>query len=141
MDKKTIATNRKAFHDYAILERLEAGIVLEGYEVKSLRQAKANLTDGFVRFNGGEAFLDNIHIAPYAQQSTHVRDYNPRRPRKLLLHKNEITKYYSKTREKGLTLVPLELYFSKRRSVYVVKTWMICSPCFIYSLPDFIFTP
>jgi SsrA-binding protein len=112
MDKKIITTNRKAFHDYAVLETFEAGLVLAGYEVKSIRQSQVNLTDGFVRFRNDEAYLDNVHIAPYAQQSTHVQDYDTRRARKLLLHKNEITRLFSRCREKGLTLVPLELYFS-----------------------------
>jgi SsrA-binding protein len=112
MDKKTVTTNRKAFHDYTVLETFEAGLMLAGYEVKSIRQGQVNLTDGFVRFRNDEAYLDNVHIAPYAQQSTHVQDYDPRRARKLLLHKNEITRLFSRCREKGLTVVPLELYFS-----------------------------
>jgi SsrA-binding protein len=120
MDKKIIATNRKARHDYAILETCEAGIVLAGYEVKALRNNLVNLTDGFVRFSNSEAFLDNIQITAYAQQSTHVVDYNPRRPRKLLLHKKEILRLYSRTREKGLTIVPLELYFSSAGHAKVV---------------------
>jgi SsrA-binding protein len=114
MDKKIITTNRKALHDYAILETYEAGLVLAGYEVKSIRRSQVNLTDGFVRFANGEAYLDNVHIAPYEHQSTHVQDYNSRRARKLLLHKNEITRLFARVREKGLTMVPLELYFSPR---------------------------
>jgi SsrA-binding protein len=114
MDKKIVTTNRKAFHDYAILETFEAGLVLHGYEVKSLRKGQANLTDGFVHFSQGEAYLENVHIAPYAQQSTHVQDYDSRQRRKLLLHKQEATRLYTRVREKGLTLVPLELYFTPR---------------------------
>ena len=114
MEKKIVATNRKAFHDFEILETFEAGIVLAGYEVKSLRKGEANLTDGFVGFKGDEAYLENIHIAPYTQQSTHVQDYNSRQRRKLLLHKSEIVRLSQRTREKGLTLVPIEIYFSER---------------------------
>ncbi|MCB4791758.1 MAG: SsrA-binding protein SmpB [Elusimicrobia bacterium] len=118
-DKKIIASNRKAFHNYEILESFEAGIVLEGYEVKSLRQSKASLVDGIVRFDKDEAYLDNVHIAPYLQQSTHVIDYNPRRKRKLLLHRREINRLSGRTKEKGLAVIPLELYFSKKNMVKV----------------------
>lgn len=114
MENKIVTTNRKAFHDYAILETLEAGIVLAGYEVKSLRKGDVNLTDGFVSFRADEAYLDNIHIAPYAQRSTHVQDYDSRHRRKLLLHKPEIVRLSARVREKGLTIVPLEIYFSPR---------------------------
>jgi SsrA-binding protein len=114
MEKKTVANNRKAFHDYAILEQVEAGLMLTGYEVKSLRQNSANLTDGFVHFKNNEAFLENVHIAAYAQQSTHILDFNSRRPRKVLMHRTEIKNLFNKTREKGLTLVPLEIFFSPR---------------------------
>lgn len=89
-------------------------MVLAGYEVKSLRKGDANLTDGLARFVGGEVRLENVHIAPYAQQSTHVQDYDPRRPRKLLLHKGEARRLENRVREKGLTVVPLELYFTPR---------------------------
>jgi SsrA-binding protein len=114
MENKIVTTNRKAFHDFAILETFEAGIILAGYEVKSLRKGEANLTDGFVAFKGDEAFLENVYIAPYAQQSTHVQDYNARQRRKLLLHKGEIGRLATRVREKGLTVVPLEVYFSPR---------------------------
>ncbi|MBN1824574.1 MAG: SsrA-binding protein SmpB [Endomicrobiales bacterium] len=114
MNTKIVTTNRKAFHDYSILEKYEAGLVLAGYEIKSLRVNGANLTDGFVNFKGGEAFLGNVHIPPYVQQSTHVKDYDPRRERKLLMHKSEIAKLFARTREKGLALVPLQVYFSRR---------------------------
>jgi SsrA-binding protein len=119
LEKKIIASNRKAFHNYEILESFEAGLVLEGYEVKSLRQSNASLVDGIVRFDGNEAYLDNIHIAPYLQQSTHVIDYDPKRKRKLLMHKGEINRLYNRTREKGLALLPLELYFNKKNLVKV----------------------
>ena len=111
MERKVAANNRKAFHDYTILEKYEAGLVLAGYEVKSLRQGQANLTDGFVNFSKDGAYLENVHIPPYAQQSTHILDFNSRRKRKILMHRREIKVLFDKTREKGLTLVPLELYF------------------------------
>jgi len=114
MEKKSVANNRKAFFNYEILEKLEAGLMLTGYEVKSLRKSSANLTDGFVNFKKNEAFLENVHIPPYAQQSTHILDFNSRRPRKVLLHRAEIKNLYNKTREKGLTVVPLEIYFSPK---------------------------
>lgn len=114
MDKKTVATNRKAFHDYSIIERFEAGIVLAGYEVKSLRSGQSSLADSFVRFSLNEAFADNIYIPPYKQQSSHVTDYEPRHSRKLLLHSNEIRRIAARVNEKGYTLVPLELYFNPR---------------------------
>ncbi|MFC1501060.1 SsrA-binding protein SmpB [Elusimicrobiota bacterium] len=114
MEKKVVATNRKARFNYTILETFEAGIIFSGYEVKSLRKGQANLTDGFITFSNNGAYLNNIHIAPYSHQSSHVIDYNPTRSRKILLHKREITQLHSKVREKGLSLVPLELYFSKR---------------------------
>ena len=120
MDKKVVATNRKAFHDFEILEKYEAGLVLAGYEVKSIRQGHVNLTDGFVYFNDGEAFLENVNISPYAQQSTHVSEYEPRRKRKILLHKNEILRLFARTREKGLSLVPLEIFFSPKGHAKVV---------------------
>lgn len=114
MDRKLVTTNRKAFHDYSIGEKYEAGMMLAGYEVKSLRSGQVNLTDGYVKIENGQAFIENIHIAPYKQQSTHVADYDPRRSRKLLMHKNEIIRLFSRTREKGFTLVPLEIYFTPK---------------------------
>jgi SsrA-binding protein len=114
MNNKIVTTNRKAFHDYLILETFEAGMVLAGYEVKSLRKGEVNLTDGFVSFKNGEAFIENVHIAPYSQISTHVQDYDARQRRKILLHKNEIKRLYARVREKGLTVVPLEIFFSPR---------------------------
>jgi SsrA-binding protein len=95
-------------------------MVLAGYEVKSLRKGEANLTDGLVRFDHDEAWLDNVHIPPYAQQSTHVMDYDSRRRRKILMHKNEIARLFSRVREKGFTLVPLEIFFSARGKAKVL---------------------
>jgi SsrA-binding protein len=112
-ERTTIFTNKKALHNYHILEDYETGIVLSGYEVKSARLHNVSLTDSLVRITKGEAFLENAYIAPYSQISTHIQDYNAKRLRKLLLHKKEIIKLASKVKEKGLTIVPLELYVSK----------------------------
>ena len=114
MEKKVVATNRKAFHDYTILETIEAGIVLAGHEVKSLRGGKSSLTDGMVTFLDTQAVLENVYIPPYTHQSTHVMDYNPRHKRKLLMHATEIHRLSARVKEKGLTVIPLELYFSPR---------------------------
>jgi SsrA-binding protein len=119
-EKKVVTTNRKAYHDYEVLETHEAGIVLKGYEVKSLREGKASLVDGVVLFSKHEAFLENVYIPPYLQQSTHVFDYNPTQKRKLLLHKTEIDRLYTRTREKGFTVIPLEIFFSPRNIAKVV---------------------
>jgi SsrA-binding protein len=112
-ENKIIATNKKAFHNYHILEQFETGIVLSGYEVKSARLHNVSMVDSVVRFFNNEAFAENVYIAPYTQISTHVSDYDSKRARKLLMHKQEIIKLHSKSREKGLTVVPLELYVSK----------------------------
>ena len=110
MPVKEIATNRRAFHDYFIDEKHEAGIALTGTEVKSLRAGKANLRDGFVRLDGHEAWLENVHISPYTQGG--YVNHEPMRPRKLLLHRREIATLIGKTRQKGFTLIPLRMYFS-----------------------------
>lgn len=106
---KIAATNRRAHHEYFILETIEAGIALTGTEVKSLRQGKANINDAFARVDSGECILYDMHISPYDFGNRFNPD--PRRPRKLLLHKKEILKLHGEIREKGLTLVPLKLYF------------------------------
>ena len=108
--RKVIASNRKARHDYAIIDTYECGVVLVGTEVKSLRAGKASLADAFASVEGGEVWLRNLHIAEYAlgTWTNHV----PRRSRKLLLHREQIARLVGKTREGGLTLVPLSLYFS-----------------------------
>lgn len=106
---KVAATNRRAHHEFFILETIEAGIALTGTEVKSLRQGKANVNDAFARVDNGECILYDMHISPYDFGNRFNPD--PRRPRKLLLHKKEIMKLHSEIREKGLTLVPLKLYF------------------------------
>ena len=109
-DRKIIAQNRKARHDYAIEDVFEAGVVLTGTEVKSLRLGRASLVDGFATIDDGELFLRNVHIPEYDQGSW--TNHEPRRTRKLLLHRAEITRLIGKTKESGLTLVPLALYFS-----------------------------
>lgn len=106
---RPIATNRKAYHEYFIEEKMEAGVALSGTEVKSLRAGRANLTDGFVAVDTGEAWLWNVHISPYEAGSYNNPD--PKRKRKLLLHKREITKLAGKIQRTGATCVPLSLYF------------------------------
>jgi len=105
-----IAQNRKARHDYSILDVYEAGLVLTGTEVKSLRLGRASLVDGFATIDDGEMFLHNVHIPEYEQGSW--TNHEPRRVRKLLLHREEIGRLIGKTKESGLTIVPLSLYFS-----------------------------
>jgi SsrA-binding protein len=112
---KPIAGNRKAYHDYHIDETLEAGLVLTGTEVKSLRANGCSLTDGFVRLRGREAWLVNIQIPTYGQ-GTFFSQHDPRRDRKLLLHAREIERLVGKLQEKGLTLVPLRAYFKSGRA-------------------------
>lgn len=109
-----VSVNRKARHDYAIGETFEAGLVLRGGEVKSLRAGRANLKDSYARINNGEAFLLNAHISDY--KPAHHFNGDPTRTRKLLLHKREIMRLLGKTRQQGLTLVPLRLYFKGSRA-------------------------
>jgi SsrA-binding protein len=108
-----VITNRKARHDYFVLESWEAGIVLEGAEVKSLREGHANLQDAYARVEDGEVWLHGMHVAPYAFSRGEL---DPVRRRKLLLHHKEIAELYQRTREKGLTLVPLRVYFKDGRA-------------------------
>ena len=105
---KIVATNRKAYHDYEVLETYEAGIVLKGTEVKSAKQGRINLKDSYAKIENGEIFLFNAHISPYTHGN--VYNHDPRRTRKLLLHKKEIMRLYGKVKEKGLTLIPLKAY-------------------------------
>ncbi|MFQ5866283.1 MAG: SsrA-binding protein SmpB [bacterium] len=109
MTEKIITTNRKARHEYEILESMETGIVLLGTEVKSLREGRANLKESFANVRNGELFLYNAHISPYSHGN--INNHDPIRTRKLLLHKKQIKKLIGKVQEKGLTLVPLRLYF------------------------------
>lgn len=109
---KVAATNRKAYHDYFIEEKFEAGIMLQGTEVKSLRDGKVNLQDSYASIRDGEIFLHHCHISPYSHGN--IMNHDPIRVRKLLLHKKEITKLLGKTQQKGLTLIPLRIYFTAR---------------------------
>jgi SsrA-binding protein len=108
--RKVVVSNRKARHDYAIIDTYEAGMVLMGTEVKSLRLGRASLTDAFATVDDGEVFLRNMYIPEYTMGSW--TNHEPRRTRKLLLHREEIERLIGKTREGGLTLVPLQVYFS-----------------------------
>lgn len=108
---KTVARNRKAKHDYHLLNTMETGIVLKGTEVKSLRQGKANIKDSYARIVNGEIKLFELHISPY--QNKGYASHNPTRPRKLLMHKREIRRLDGKVEEKGLTLIPLRIYFKQ----------------------------
>lgn len=112
--EKTVATNRKARFDYLIEDTVEAGIVLTGTEVKSLRQGRASLVDGYALIDGGEAWLEGVHIPEYTQGTW--TNHSPRRKRKLLLHKQEITKLGQRVAQGGYTLVPLKLYFVDGRA-------------------------
>ncbi|HZV52625.1 MAG TPA: SsrA-binding protein SmpB [Candidatus Dormibacteraeota bacterium] len=107
---RDIAVNRRAFHDYFVDETYEAGMVLTGTEVKSLRAGRVNLRDGFVRIDGNQAWLENVHISPYAQGG--YANHEPLRPRKLLLHAEEIASLTGKVRQRGYTLIPLRMYFA-----------------------------
>jgi SsrA-binding protein len=111
---KVIATNRRATHDYEVLERLEAGLVLAGTEIKSVRAGKVSLQDGYARVDGGEGWLENVYIAPYE----HGNRFNleSRRRRKLLLHRDELNRLVGKVQERGLTVVPLKVYIKGSRA-------------------------
>jgi SsrA-binding protein len=111
--KSSIAENRKAYHDYHLLETFEAGIVLLGTEVKAIREGRVNLRDSFARLDDGEAYLYNVNISPYSHRG--YAEHEPLRRRKLLLHRDEIRKLVGKTVEKGMTLVPVRMYFKNGR--------------------------
>ena len=108
-EKKLIANNKKAYHDYFILEKYEAGLVLHGTEVKSLRMGKCSIKEAFIRVEDGEMYIYGMHISPYEKGNIFNKD--PLRVRKLLLHKSEINKLIGKTKEKGMAIVPLKVYF------------------------------
>ena len=112
-DSKILARNRRARHEYSIDETFEAGLVLLGTEVKAIREGRVNLRDSFARVEGSEVFLYNVHISPYSHRG--YADHEPLRRRKLLLHRSEIRKLIGKTVEKGMTLVPVRLYFKNGR--------------------------
>ena len=111
---RDLAVNRRAYHDYFIDEKYEAGMMLTGPEIKSVRNGRANLRDGFVRIDNGEAWLENVHISPYAQGN--VLTQEPLRPRKLLLHRKEISSLIGKVKQKGYTLIPLRIYIARNRA-------------------------
>jgi len=114
---KVICTNRKAYHDYHVEDKFEAGIVLSGTEVKSLREGRANLKDSYAKIKNGEIFLVNAHISPYSFGN--IFNHEPKRERKLLLHRREINKLTGKINERGYTLVPLSMYFNKQNRAKV----------------------
>lgn len=116
-EKKIIAKNKKAFYEYEVLDRYEAGLVLTGTEVRSLRDNNCQMTDSFVMVRGGEAWINNIHIPPFAQGN--INNPDPDRKRKLLLHKKEIRELEEATREKGMAVVPLKMYFAPNALVKV----------------------
>jgi SsrA-binding protein len=111
--RKVIAENRKARHDYHVLDTFEAGVALLGTEVKAIREGRVNLRDSYARVQDGEVWMMNVHISPYSHRG--YAEHAEMRQRKLLLHQHEIRKLVGQTAEKGLTLVPLELYFKKGR--------------------------
>jgi SsrA-binding protein len=111
--QSSVAENRKAFHDFHLMETFEAGLVLLGTEVKAIREGRVNLRDSFARVEDGEVFLYNVNISPYSHRG--YADHAPLRRRKLLLHRSEIKKLIGKTVEKGMTLVPVRLYFKNGR--------------------------
>jgi SsrA-binding protein len=118
--QKIVARNRKAFHDYFLEDFAEAGIVLLGTEIKSIRAGQVSLKEAYVRLDGQEAFLVNAHIAPY-NPASHF-NHDPRRPRKLLLHKREIRRMHEKVSQRGYTIVPTKMYLSKGRAKVEIAT-------------------
>jgi len=113
MGDKVVASNRRARHEYFILETIEAGIALQGSEIKSIRAGQISLAEAFVRIDGKEAWLEDAHIAPYEQAS--IFNHEPRRSRKLLLHSSEIRKLWNTVRQKGVTIIPLKVYIKNGR--------------------------
>ncbi len=113
-EQKAVATNKKAYHDYFVEETVEAGLELFGTEVKSIREGKLNLKDSWCSFKDGEVFINGMHISPYEHGNIFNRD--PMRPKKLLLHKREINRYFGLTKQQGLTLIPLSVYFVNGRA-------------------------
>lgn len=113
-ENKTVAKNKKAYHDYFVLETYEAGLELFGTEVKSIRAGKINLKDSWCSFKNGELFANGMHVSPYEMGNIFNRD--PLRPKKLLMHKKEINRLYGQTKQQGLTLIPLSVYFKKGRA-------------------------
>jgi SsrA-binding protein len=114
MGEKVVASNRRARHEYFILETFEAGIALHGSEIKSIRAGQISLAEAYVRIDGKEAWLEDAHIAPYEQAS--INNHDPLRPRKLLLHSGEIHKLWNTVRQKGVTIIPLAVYLKDGRA-------------------------
>lgn len=114
MGEKIVARNRRARHEYFILETFEAGIALQGSEIKSIRAGQISLSEAYIRVDGKEAWLEDAHIAPYEQAS--IYNHEPRRPRKLLLHGSEIRKLWNDVRQKGVTVIPLSVYLKNGRA-------------------------
>ena len=114
MGEKVVASNRRARHEYFILETYEAGIALHGSEIKSIRAGQISLAESYVRIDGKEAWLEDAHIAPYEQAS--INNHEPLRPRKLLLHSSEIRKLWNIVRQKGVTVIPLSVYLKDGRA-------------------------
>lgn len=111
---KVVATNRKAGHEYFLLDRFEAGIALQGSEIKSIRAGQVSLAEAYVRIDGHEAWLEDAHVAPYEQAGHYNHD--PRRPRKLLIHRREIRRLWDEVRQKGVTVIPLRIYLKNGRA-------------------------
>jgi SsrA-binding protein len=120
MGEKVVARNRRARHEYFILETFEAGVVLQGSEIKSVRAGQISLAEAFVRIDGKEAWLEDAHIAPYEQAS--IYNHEPRRPRKLLLHSSEIRRLWNNVRQKGVTVIPLSVYLKNGRAKVEIAT-------------------
>jgi len=114
MEIKILATNRKAIHEYFLLDRYEAGLALQGSEIKSIRAGQISLQDSYIHIDEQGAWLENAHVAPYDQAS--IYNHEPRRPRKLLLHKSEIRRLWNQVRQKGVTIVPLRIYLKNGRA-------------------------
>lgn len=112
--RREVAVNRRAFHDYFVDEEIEAGLVLTGTEVKSLRAGRCSLREGYVRIDNDEAWLEQVHISPYEKGG--YENHDPLRPRKLLLHRSQIASLIGRSRQKGYTLIPLRIYFSRNRA-------------------------
>ena len=118
MEKKLIANNKKAYHDYFLEERYEAGIALHGTEVKSLRMGKCSIKESFIRIENGEVIIYGMHISPYEHGNIFNRD--PLRPKKLLMHKTEILKLFGLTKQQGYAIIPLQVYFKKGRAKVLI---------------------
>ncbi|MDR1052352.1 MAG: SsrA-binding protein SmpB [Endomicrobium sp.] len=120
LKKKIFSSNKKAYYDYEIIEKFEAGIVLYGFEVKSIKNSNVSIVGGIVKIFNCEAFIYGISIAKYKNMSNHIVNYDDKRVRKILMHKTEINKIFSKTREKGLLVIPLEIYLHNNGKIKIL---------------------